>query len=209
VAGAHPPSGFPGGGAPLPSNCAFVRIAARRLGEASARARTAPFIRSKVYFGALSALRCALRARCGPTNSAMFAEIVPETLRSTVYAFDRSFEGAVGACAAPLVGLIAERAFGFSGAVAAPDGGDGGAAGRRNAAALGSSLLLCLVVPWALCLLCYTGAGMLGGVDGASVVDELTSVWERRRASVDSRSGRVCPIWHAEQGVWSLFGSCM
>ena len=34
----------------------------------------------------------------------MFAEIVPEELRSTVYAFDRSFEGGVAACAAPLVG---------------------------------------------------------------------------------------------------------
>jgi hypothetical protein len=34
----------------------------------------------------------------------MFAEIVPEQLRSAVYAFDRSFEGAIGATAAPLVG---------------------------------------------------------------------------------------------------------
>ena len=34
----------------------------------------------------------------------MFADIVPEQLRATVYAFDRSFEGAVAACAAPLVG---------------------------------------------------------------------------------------------------------
>lgn len=34
----------------------------------------------------------------------MFAEIVPEQLRSVVYAFDRSFEGAIAACAAPLVG---------------------------------------------------------------------------------------------------------
>ena len=42
--------------------------------------------------------------RCGSNNSAMFADIVPEQLRSTVYAFDRSFEGAVAACAAPLVG---------------------------------------------------------------------------------------------------------
>ena len=34
----------------------------------------------------------------------MFAEIVPEQLRSAVYAFDRSFEGAIGATGAPLVG---------------------------------------------------------------------------------------------------------
>lgn len=45
--------------------------------------------------------------RSGTNNSAMFAEIVPEQLRSAVYAFDRSFEGAVGATAAPLVGQSA------------------------------------------------------------------------------------------------------
>ena len=39
----------------------------------------------------------------------MFADIVPEQLRSTVYAFDRSFEGAVAACAAPLVGRLLEQ----------------------------------------------------------------------------------------------------
>ena len=48
--------------------------------------------------------RGAVRCRSGTNNSAMFAEIVPEQLRSAVYAFDRSFEGAVGATGAPLVG---------------------------------------------------------------------------------------------------------
>ena len=43
-------------------------------------------------------------SRPGTNNSTIFAEIVPEQLRSAVYAFDRSFEGAVGATAAPLVG---------------------------------------------------------------------------------------------------------
>lgn len=58
-------------------------------------------------------------SRCGTNNSAIFAEIVPEEKRTAVYAFDRSFEGAVAACAAPLVGkhlqfdsstLISDRA---------------------------------------------------------------------------------------------------
>ena len=56
-------------------------------------------------------------SRSGTNNSAMFAEIVPEQLRSAVYAFDRSFEGAVGATAAPLVGLVAERVFGYQGSL--------------------------------------------------------------------------------------------
>ena len=41
------------------------------------------------------------------------AEIVPARLRTFIYAFDRSFEMAVAACAAPVVGKLAESAFGF------------------------------------------------------------------------------------------------
>jgi len=90
-------------------------------------------------------------------NSPMFAEIVPEHMRSTVYAFDRSFEGAIAACAAPVVGLIAERLFDFRGDLSemghlspADD------AVRHNARALGNALLVCLEVPWALCLVFYS-----------------------------------------------------
>jgi hypothetical protein len=57
-----------------------------------------------------------LKAWPAPTcNNPVFAEIVPPAQRNLVYAFDRCFEGAVAACAAPLVGALAERMFGFSG----------------------------------------------------------------------------------------------
>ena len=46
-------------------------------------------------------------------NNPVFAEIVPPHLRNMIYAFDRCFEGAIAACAAPLVGLLAEKVFGF------------------------------------------------------------------------------------------------
>ena len=39
---------------------------------------------------------------------------MPPDLRNLVYAFDRSFEMAIAALAAPLVGLLAEHVFGFS-----------------------------------------------------------------------------------------------
>lgn len=63
-------------------------------------------------------------------------------------------QGAVGACGAPLVGIAAERLFGFQSSMAAA----GALASQRAAAAkaLSSALLLCLVVPWTLCLLSYT-----------------------------------------------------
>ena len=158
----------------------------------------------------------ALRCRCGSNNSAMFSEIVPEEQRSTIFAFDRSFEGGVGACAMPLVGglpprppppttlkvkpasnaaglgapktrcisvlleadtqppskvsepssgpltrwqlhagFIAERAFGYSGSLG--EGASADAARMGDAAALSSSLLVCLSVPWFLCWLFYFG----------------------------------------------------
>lgn len=37
-----------------------------------------------------------------------------------IYAFDRSFEGAIAACGAPLVGILAERLFGFTVAPSLP-----------------------------------------------------------------------------------------
>ena len=46
-------------------------------------------------------------------NNPVFAEIVPPHLRNMIYAFDRCFEGAIAACAAPLVGVLAEKVFGF------------------------------------------------------------------------------------------------
>ncbi|PRW33724.1 MFS general substrate transporter [Chlorella sorokiniana] len=90
---------------------------------------------------------------CGCNNSALFSELVPEEQRSTIFAFDRSFEGAVGAMGAPLVGLAAERVFGFRGVLG---GGGDGALDHNNVAALSSALLVCMVGPWVLCLLSFT-----------------------------------------------------
>ncbi|GBF89652.1 MFS general substrate transporter [Raphidocelis subcapitata] len=88
-------------------------------------------------------------------NSPIFAEIVPEDMRSLVYAFDRSLETSLAACAAPTVGLLAERVWGFSGAVSRDSLADE-VLRARNAGALGSSLLVCMTVPWTACLVFYT-----------------------------------------------------
>ena len=125
-------------------------------------------------------LKCWAAPAC---NNPIFAELVPQRLRSMVYAFDRRvltcplcflasacpdqppgrrcFEGALAAMAAPLVGWLAERAFGLRGTIA-PTGDP--AVDLPKAKALGSSLLLFTAVPWTLCLLLYSGAtsGKLG-----------------------------------------------
>eukprot|EP00198_Chlamydomonas_reinhardtii_P001999 XP_001691335.1 predicted protein [Chlamydomonas reinhardtii] len=111
-------------------------------------------------------------------NQPMFAEIVPPDMRNLVYAFDRALEGAISALGAPLVGMAAERWFGFSGVAAAEDScaellgleagaglhGGGGPTANRTAAmaaraggpapdllkarSLGDAMLLFMVVPW-------------------------------------------------------------
>lgn len=95
--------------------------------------------------------------------------------------------GALASCAAPLVGLLAERYFGFDGTAARSADGERAtsqcAADRlcelskllavylekccclavdtnlTKAKALGNALLVFLLVPWTLCFLFYTGEG--------------------------------------------------
>lgn len=93
---------------------------------------------------------------CGTNNSAIFAEVVPDCLRSSIYAFDRSFETAIGALAAPIVGVLASRAFGFRGTLEIAPGATP-AEIAHNAAALGSAILAMLLAPWAFCLVFYSG----------------------------------------------------
>ena len=154
---------------------------------------------------------------------------MPDNLRSVIYAFDRSFEGAVAACGMPLVGelpchmpckphqthmietlhgdatsmcltlvsllldaikslrqptynfwftnrwfwegcltslnvsdshcpcagIIAEKGFNFEGHLA--ESHADAAKASLNAKALANALLVCLVIPWTLCVVFYTG----------------------------------------------------
>lgn len=66
------------------------------------------------------------------------AQVVPESLRSSIYAFDRCFEGAISALSAPLVGLVAERWFHYTSAFH----GSTPKQQLTNATALGDGLLV-------------------------------------------------------------------
>jgi len=66
------------------------------------------------YAAVLAATGLSITWAATACNNPIFSEIVPPHMRNLVYAFDRSFEGAIAAAGAPLVGLLAEKAFGFT-----------------------------------------------------------------------------------------------
>ena len=62
--------------------------------------------------------------------------------------------------AVPFAGIIAERGFHFEGHLAESHGD--ALKASANAKALANALLVCLVVPWTLCVIAYTGEAAVG-----------------------------------------------
>ncbi|EFN50878.1 hypothetical protein CHLNCDRAFT_141677 [Chlorella variabilis] len=125
------------------------------------------------------------------------AEIVPPHQRNLVYAFDRCFEGAIAACAAPLVGVLAERIFGFS--------GTGTVSQDRqqdlvNAAALGNALLAFLVVPWTLTLLLYTGLHWTYPADKAAALRQQSHALRECSHPLEEEGGSRTERSHPLEG---------
>lgn len=86
-------------------------------------------------------------------NNPIFSEIVPPESRNLVYAFDRSFEGAIAAAGAPLVGYLAQKLFHFEGTAALSDDEE---ENQRRAKALANALLIMTTIPWTLCCLFFS-----------------------------------------------------
>ncbi|KAJ0966307.1 hypothetical protein J5N97_027445 [Dioscorea zingiberensis] len=89
---------------------------------------------------------------CGScANNPMFAEVVPLKHRTMIYAFDRAFEGSFSSFAAPAVGILTEKIYGYdtksvnlvSGSV-------------DQAFALSRGLLCMMAIPFGLCCLLYS-----------------------------------------------------
>ncbi|XWS29324.1 hypothetical protein CRYUN_Cryun24cG0019300 [Craigia yunnanensis] len=84
-------------------------------------------------------------------NGPMFAEVVPAKHRTMIYAFDRAFEGSFSSFAAPLVGILSEKMFGYDSKSIDPINGS-----PREAYALSRGLLSMMAIPFGLCCLFYT-----------------------------------------------------
>ena len=85
--------------------------------------------------------------------SPIFAEIVPEKSRTSIYTLDRSFESVLSSFAPPIVGLLAQRVYGYK---PADDKGESVQQDRENAASLAKALYTSIAIPFILCTAIYS-----------------------------------------------------
>lgn len=88
--------------------------------------------------------------------SPIFAEIVPERTRTSVYALDRSFESILSSFAPPIVGILAQHVYGYKPVSKGSSESIEIATDRGNAASLSKALYTAIGIPMALCCLFYS-----------------------------------------------------
>ncbi|KAK4584010.1 hypothetical protein RGQ29_021946 [Quercus rubra] len=90
------------------------------------------------------------------TNNPIFAEIVPEKSRTSIYALDRSFESILSSFAPPVVGILAQHVYGYK---PVPKGSSDAVeieTDRENAASLAKALYTAIGLPMAICCSIYS-----------------------------------------------------
>ncbi|EAZ08858.1 hypothetical protein OsI_31120 [Oryza sativa Indica Group] len=88
------------------------------------------------------------------TNNPIFAEIVPEKSRTSIYALDRSFESILASFAPPAVGYLSQHVYGFK--PSGVGGGGGVERDRENAASLAKALYAAIAIPMTACSAIYS-----------------------------------------------------
>ncbi|KAG2632825.1 hypothetical protein PVAP13_2NG126900 [Panicum virgatum] len=99
-----------------------------------------------LFFMGITISWCATSA-----NNPMFAEVVPPKHRTMIYAFDRAFEGSFASLAAPAVGLVTEKIYGYDAKTVNLANGS-----AEGAYALSRGLLTMMIVPFGVCVLFYS-----------------------------------------------------
>lgn len=87
--------------------------------------------------------------------SPIFAEIVPQKSRASVYALDRSFESVLSSFAPPTVGILAQHVYGYKTPKKSLDSVQV-ITDRENAASLAKALYTAIGIPMALCCFIYS-----------------------------------------------------
>ncbi|KAL2528223.1 Major facilitator superfamily protein [Forsythia ovata] len=90
------------------------------------------------------------------TNNPIFAEIVPERARTSIYALDRSFESILSSFAPPVVGILAQRVYGFKPISTGTTDAKRIKTDRENAASLAKALYTAIGIPISICCFIYS-----------------------------------------------------
>ncbi|GAB2271224.1 hypothetical protein Dimus_006066 [Dionaea muscipula] len=90
------------------------------------------------------------------TNNPIFAEIVPEKSRTSIYALDRSFESVLSSFAPPMVGILAQHVYGYKPIPKGSSASEEIARDHKNAASLAKALYTAIGIPMALCCFIYS-----------------------------------------------------
>ncbi|KAG4200669.1 hypothetical protein ERO13_A05G227600v2 [Gossypium hirsutum] len=89
-------------------------------------------------------------------NNPIFAEIVPEKSRTSVYALDRSFESILSSFAPPAVGILAQHVYGYKPIRKGASESEEIATDRESALSLAKALYTAIGIPMALCCFIYS-----------------------------------------------------
>ncbi|KAL5704900.1 hypothetical protein ACHQM5_023262 [Ranunculus cassubicifolius] len=90
------------------------------------------------------------------TNNPIFAEIVPEKSRTSIYALDQSFESILASFAPTVVGILSQHLYGYKPAPPGSSETAGIKANKKNAASLAKALYTAIAFPMALCCFIYS-----------------------------------------------------
>ncbi|XP_023544539.1 uncharacterized protein LOC111804088 [Cucurbita pepo subsp. pepo] len=90
------------------------------------------------------------------TNNPIFAEIVPEKSRTSIYALDRSFESILSSFAPPVVGVLAQHVYGYKPVARGSSDSAQIEADRENAKSLARALYTAIGIPMSLCCFIYS-----------------------------------------------------
>ncbi|XP_010453043.1 PREDICTED: uncharacterized protein LOC104735027 [Camelina sativa] len=90
------------------------------------------------------------------TNGPIFAEIVPERARTSIYALDKSFESMLASFAPPIVGMLAQNIYGYKPILEGSSSSIKVETDRENAASLAKALYTSIGIPMLICTTIYS-----------------------------------------------------
>lgn len=123
-------------------------------------------------------------------KSPIFAEIVPEKSRTSVYALDRSFESLLSSFAPPSVGLLAQHVYGYKPIPQGSTLSEEILTDRENAASLAKALYTAIGIPMAMCCLIYSFLYRAYPRDRERARMEALNESEMKQMESDSSSNR-------------------